>query len=100
MRVDGAGGRMVAFDNMAGRPVAGRTDWDHYEVVLDVPDEAGAIALGVLLVGEGQAWVSDFNVEIVGPEVQTTDAGMVAALPEQPQNLDFSEPLNGAGVKP
>ena len=99
MRVDGPGGTMLAFDNMAGRPVAGRTDWDHYEVVLDVPDEAGAIALGVLLVGEGQAWVSDFNVEIVGPEVQTTDAGMVAALPEQPQNLDFSEPLNGAGVK-
>jgi hypothetical protein len=88
---------MLAFDNMAGRPVAGTTDWDHYAVVLDVPDEARAIALGVLLVGEGQAWMSDFNVEIVGPEVKTTDAGMVAALPKRPQNLDFSEPVNGAG---
>ncbi len=99
MRVDGPGGGMLAFDNMAGRPVAGTTDWDHYEVVLDVPDEARAIALGVLLVGEGEAWMSDFNVEIVGREVETTDAGMVGALPEQPQNLDLSEPLNGAGEK-
>ncbi len=99
MRVDGPGGQMLAFDNMAGRPVAGTTDWDHYAVVLDVPDEARAIALGVLLVGEGQAWMSDFNVEIVGPEVKTTDAGMVAALPKRPQNLDFSEPVNGAGEK-
>ena len=99
MRVDGQAGRMLAFDNMAGRPVGGTTDWEHYEVVLDVSDEAVAIALGVLLRGEGKAWMSDFNVEIVGPEVQTTDAGMTAALPERPQNLDFSEPLNGAGDK-
>lgn len=99
MRVDGPGGQMLAFDNMAGRPIGGATDWKHYEVVLDVPDEALAIALGVLLVGEGKAWMSDFNIEIVGPEVETTDAGMTAALPKRPQNLDFSEPLNGAGEK-
>jgi hypothetical protein len=100
MRVDGpGGGRMLAFDNMAGRPVSGTTDWKRYEVVLDVSDEAVAIALGVLLVGAGQAWVADFNVEIVGPEVETTDAGMMAGIPERPQNLDFSEPLTGAGEK-
>ena len=101
MRVDGPGPerRMLAFDNMAGRRVGGTTDWGRYEVVLDVPADAEAIALGVLLVGEGEAWMSDFNVETVGPEVETTDAGMTAALPERPQNLDFSEPLNGAGEK-
>ena len=99
MRVDGPQGRMLAFDNMAGRPVSGTTDWEHYEVVLDVPDEARAIALGVLLVSKGEAWMSDFKVEIVGPEVETTDAGMTAALPERPQNLDFSEPLTAADQK-
>ncbi len=93
MRVDGPGGRMLAFDNMAGRPIRETTDWKHYDVVLDVPEEALAIALGVLLAGGGKAWMSDCNVEIVGPEVETTDAGMTAALPERPQNLDFSEPL-------
>ena len=96
MRVDGPERRMLAFDNMAGRPVSGTTDWEHYEVVLDLPDEAQAIALGVLLVGGGEAWMSDFNLEIVGPEVETTDAGMLAALPERPQNLDFAEPLTTA----
>jgi len=65
--------------------------------VLDAPDEAQAIALGVLLGGKGQAWMSDFNVEIVGPEVETTEAAMTAALPQRPQNLDFSEPLTAAG---
>jgi RNA polymerase sigma factor (sigma-70 family) len=99
MRVDGPAPerRMLAFDNMAGRPVSGTTDWEHYEVVLDAPDEAQAIALGVLLNGKGQAWMSDFNVEIVGPEVETTEAAMTAALPQRPQNLDFSEPLTAAG---
>jgi hypothetical protein len=91
MRVDGPGGRMLAFDNMAGRPIGGTTDWERYEVVLDVPDEALAIALGVLLVGEGEAWMSDFNVEIVGPEVETTDAGM-RALPERPQTSTSPNP--------
>jgi hypothetical protein len=98
MRVDAPGPerRMLAFDNMAGRPVSGTTDWERYEVVLDVPDEAQAIALGVLLVGKGRAWMSDFNFEIVGHEVETTDATMKAALPERPENLDFSEPLVAA----
>ncbi len=97
MRVDGPSRQMLAFDNMAGRPVGGTTDWENHEVVLDVSDEAVAIALGVLLVGGGEAWMSDLDVEIVGPEVETTDAGMIAALPERPQNLDFSEPLTAAG---
>ncbi len=97
MRVDGPSGRMLAFDNMAGRPVNGTTGWEHYEVVLDVPDEALAIALGVLLIGKGEAWMSDFNVEIVGPEVESTHTGMTAVVPERPQNLDFAEPLIAAG---
>ena len=94
MRIDGPGPewRMLAFDNMAGRPVSGTTDWERYEVVLDVPDEAQAIALGVLLNGKGHAWMSDFNVETVGPEIKTTSA--TEALPTRPQNLHFSEPLN------
>ena len=47
MRVYGPQRQMLAFDNMAGRRVSGTTDWRRYEVVLDVPAEAKAIALGV-----------------------------------------------------
>lgn len=93
MRVDGqAGTKPLAFDNMADRPIRATTDWAHNEVVLDVPAEAQAIALGVLLVGKGDAWISDLKVETVGPETKTTSA--TEALPTRPQNLDFSEPLN------
>jgi hypothetical protein len=62
----------------------------HNEVVLDVPVEAEAIALGTLLVGEGEAWLSDFAVETVGPDVDTTDTAE-RTLPDQPHNLDFAE---------
>ncbi len=90
MRVDGPGGtRPLAFDNMADRPISGTTDWQRYEVVLDVPAEAQAIALGVLLIGEGEAWVADFRVETVGLDVETTD--VERSLPDRPANLDFSE---------
>jgi RNA polymerase sigma factor (sigma-70 family) len=93
MRVDGLGGaRPMAFDNMAGRPIRGTSDWQRHEVVLDIPAEAQAIAFGVLLVGEGNAWMSDFDVEVVGPEVRTTGSE-TEALPDRPSNLDFSEPL-------
>lgn len=68
-------------------------------MVLDVAAEALAIALGVLLVGAGEAWISDFKVETVGSDVETTDAGMRGLVPERPQNLDFSEPLTAADEK-
>jgi len=90
MRVDGPGGtRPLAFDNMVERPIDGTVDWERHEVVLDVAAEAQAIALGVLLVGEGEAWVADFVVEIVGGDIETTDS--MQSLPDRPQNLDFSE---------
>lgn len=37
MRVDGPERQMLAFDNMAGRPVRGTTDWEHYEVCSTFP---------------------------------------------------------------
>lgn len=91
MRVDGgpSGASMLAFDNMADRPIGGTTSWQRCQVVLDVPAEAQAIALGVLLVGEGEARVSDFAFARVDRDVETT--GGMQSLPDGPQNLDFSE---------
>lgn len=91
MRVDPTiAGRPLAFDNMADRPIRGTVDWQRCEVVLDVPAEAEAIAFGVLLVGAGEAWLSDLAVEIVGGDVETTDK-FDHSLPDEPQNLDFTE---------
>ena len=52
MRVD-KGSEQLAFDNMQDRPIKGTTNWQRYDVVLDVPEDATGIFLGVLLGGSG-----------------------------------------------
>lgn len=82
----------LSFDNMSDRPIKNTTDWKKYEIVLDVPQEAGAMAFGVLLGGSGKVWISGISFEVVDQSVPTTN--MVkerAALPQGPVNLDFAE---------
>jgi hypothetical protein len=62
LRVDGADGKRLAFDNMQNRPIVGTSDWKTYDVVLDVPVAADRIALGVLLVGKGQVWMDSVSL--------------------------------------
>jgi hypothetical protein len=86
MRVDGADGKALAFDNMGDRPIRGTTEWRSYSVTLDIADAAQAIAFGLLLQGAGTASVDDFSFEIVGSDVPTTGSPQLAAAP---RNLDF-----------
>lgn len=82
----------LSFDNMSDRPIKNTTDWKKYEIVLDVPQQAGAMAFGVLLGGSGKVWISGISFEVVDQSVPTTN--MVkerAALPQGPVNLDFAE---------
>jgi hypothetical protein len=58
-------------------------------VVLDVPQGATGIALGILLDGPGQVWLNSVNVEVVGTDVPVT--GHLANLPEGPRNLGFDQ---------
>ena len=91
MRIDGLGQRPLGFDNMQNRPIKGTTDWQKYDVVLDVPPESINIAFGILLEGKGQAWLSDVQFEEVGPDVPTTSLEGHGELPDTPGNLDFAE---------
>lgn len=72
MRIDGPGQALLGFDNMADRGVRGTTDWQQYQVVLDVPLNAAGIALGALLQGRGTLWADDLKLEAVGNDVPTT----------------------------
>src|SRR5271167_1537397 len=90
MRVD-KGQDMVAFDNMVDRPIKGTTGWQKYEVVLDVPQDATGIALGVLLDGPGEVWLNGGKFEVVGADVPTT-GGDGGKLRDEPTNLDFEKP--------
>lgn len=89
MRVDN-GSRQIAFDNMQSRPIKGTTDWNKYEVVLDVPQEATGIFFGVLLSGPGTVWLNNVNFEIVGASVPTT-GGETVQMPDEPVNLNFQD---------
>jgi len=73
MRIDGREeGETLGFDNMQQRPIKGTTDWQKYEVVLDVPQESVSVAFGLLLAGQGQAWLSDVEFEEVSADMPTT----------------------------
>jgi beta-lactamase regulating signal transducer with metallopeptidase domain len=87
MRVD-QGSAMLAFDNMWDRPIKGATNWQKYQVVLDVPKDATGIAFGVLLSKSGTVWLNNVKFESVGTDVPTTGKAM-AQLPKGPTNLNF-----------
>jgi hypothetical protein len=91
MRVDGAGTqpRPLAFDNMNTRPIKGTTGWKQYDVVLDVAQDAKAIAFGILLEGSGEVWLSGTDLQTVGADVPTTDAPQ--KLPNAPVNPGFRQ---------
>lgn len=91
MRVD-QGSSPVAFDNMQERPIKGTTGWEKCEVVLDVPEKATGIFLGILLNGPGMVWLSGAKFEVVEPDVPVTssEAGQTRR-PDAPVNVDFQE---------
>lgn len=91
MRVDDNNGDVLQFDNMDNRPITGTNEWNHYTIVLDVPEESMSIHFGVLLIGKGKVWMDGFQFVEVSEHVPTTNLSFQESLPKEPQNLDFSE---------
>jgi hypothetical protein len=87
MRVD-KGATAVSFDNMMDRPIKGTTTWQNYEVILDVPQDATAIAFGILLSKSGSVWLNSVKFESVGLDVPATGKAP-KRFPEAPANLNF-----------
>ncbi len=86
LRVDSLFGTLGKAE-MGSLALTGSQEWTPYELVLDVPDEALAIAFGVSLEGAGTVWIGDVQLEAVSSDVLTTNLFDVAA----PVNLDFEE---------
>jgi hypothetical protein len=91
MRIDGPDGKHLGFDNMQKNPIKGTTDWNQYECVLDVPDESTNLAFGLLLSGQGKAWLSNVAVDEVSQDVPTTDQKEILDRSSKPRNLNFEE---------
>ncbi|MCE7973647.1 MAG: hypothetical protein DYG92_04870 [Leptolyngbya sp. PLA1] len=65
MRVDDAGGNVLAFDNMHTRGRTGTTDWTACTIELDVPASAHAIYFGILApISAGTAWYDDLSLSL------------------------------------
>jgi hypothetical protein len=67
---------MRMLDPLAMPPGAGKngTDaqWQPISVVINVPTDVETIRMGLVLVGNGQAWLSDLKFEEVGTDVPVT----------------------------
>ena len=81
---------MLAFDNMLHRQITGTNEWARHAVVLDVAEDAESIAFGILLSLNGQVWMADVHLDVVGPDVPTTDV-LDEMNPCFPVNLEFEE---------
>jgi hypothetical protein len=97
MRVDD-GQMTLAFDNMYDRPFAGTNDWTQVSVVLDVPENAIGITMGVIFNAEGRLFVDDLALQVVGLDVPPSTtiapfpfntASLYETAPIRPVNLDF-----------
>ncbi len=60
-----------AFDNMHDRPITSN-EWKYYEIVGDVAEDARAIIVGLLLLGQGKAWIDDASFDVVDKNVEIT----------------------------
>jgi hypothetical protein len=86
MRVDDKDKPSAAFDNMQNRPIKGSSDWTPYSVVLDASPNAQGVFFGVILIGQGQVWVSDLRLEVVAEYVMPTSR----TLQSRPGNLELA----------
>lgn len=93
MRIDGPmqGGspQTLGFDNMQSRPIKGTLAWAKYDVVLDVPQAATGIAMGILQDGPGEVWLNSVAFAVVGNEVPVT--GTLPVVPDGPRNLTLEK---------
>ncbi|RIA94780.1 hypothetical protein C1645_759284 [Glomus cerebriforme] len=91
MRVDSVNG---SFDNMSNRPINGTGDWKSVENVLDVPEDTSNLAFGILLVGEGEAWLDECKFEIVDPTLVPTTEILNNAVPFVDTTGELNYPIN------
>jgi hypothetical protein len=77
LRIDEKDTRLpLGFDNMhdgrTDRSIRGTTDWNRYEIILDVPKESFKMAYGGMISGVGQIWFKDIKFEIIDKSIRIT----------------------------
>lgn len=93
MRVDDSMDEVIQFDNMSNRPIKGTTNWNHYSIILDVPEKSAVISFGIILSGQGTVWADQFTFEEVDESVPTTNLEIQGELLDEPVNLSFENEI-------
>ena len=93
MRIDSES-KTVGFDNMSDRAIRSPADWKRHEIVLDVPPESLNVSFGVMFDGRGQAWVDDFQFEVVGKEFPVTRTFEATPSAKKVEPVTQTKPLN------
>ena len=89
----------MGFDNMNDRGATGTTDWQQFEIVLDLdPQQTQRIVFGALLVGKGKMWVDNLMLYIDDQPFYEAPSKMVPFAQEDREfdegsNISISTPL-------
>ena len=89
LRVGRPGRQLGFFDNMDDRPIRS-SDWQYYEIIGTVADDAEDIFFGCFLVGVGKVWADDFQIYL-----KDADAWQPVEIP----NADFEVADPGGSPK-
>lgn len=84
LRIDTPDRNPRHFYNSEDKPIKGTTGWQERSVVLDVPNDARAIAFGVIDEGVGQVWIDNLALETVGMDVSVDTQKDGRKLPSIP----------------
>lgn len=93
-RVDGADGKPAFFDNMMARPIRSG-DWSTNVIEGYVPPDAKGLLVGLLLNGDGAAWIDSAKLEDLGA-VDPAPAGEAKAYLDRALDLLQARHINTA----
>jgi hypothetical protein len=72
--------------------MAGTLDWRRYEMVLDIPDGAERLVVGIQTTGKGTVWARDFSLEVVDGSVSVSASASRWTMPQRrPANTSFDQ---------
>ncbi|KPK01948.1 MAG: hypothetical protein AMS20_12710 [Gemmatimonas sp. SG8_28] len=63
LRIDRPNQQRGFFDNMSDRPITA-AEWQQYEIVGEVADDATRVVFGCFMLGTGTTWVDDFQIAV------------------------------------
>ena len=80
LRVDRKGRAMGFFDNMQDRPIRS-AEWEEYAIEGPVAEDAESIYFGMMLIGEGKAWLDavELSPAVVNPDFEAGLGGWLVA---------------------